>query len=333
MRPIIKAACFCLIASISSSSYALQKVHVVVHIPTDTPKTDSIYLAGSLPSVGSWKPDGLKLTRQDDGTYTTDVELPTGQALEFKITRGSWTTVEKNADGSDRPNRQVAINVATKQIDATVERWASDALNRTAESTVVGTLKLHTIDSRFLKQPRAIRVWLPPGYDSNANERYSVLYMHDGQNCFNRQTSAFGNEWEIDESLTKLVADKRIPPIIVVGVDNGLANRINELTYNADAKRGGGQGNAYADFLLNEVKPFVEKSYRTKPDRRHTFIGGSSLGGLASLEIARRHPDTFGGVIAMSPTIWWADESLLKEIDRDPNSLAHTRVWIDMGTR
>src|SRR5262249_40574178 len=137
----------------------------------------------------------------------------------------------------------------------------------------------------------------------------------------------------IDETLTKLINDKRIPPIIVVGVDNGGVNRLNELTYDADATRGGGQGATYADFLLNEVKPFVDKTYRTKPDAAHTFLGGSSLGGLASLDIPRRHPNTFAGVIAMSPTVYWADLSILKEINKNPGGLAGTRVWIDMGTR
>ena len=300
-RSITNTVFFCLVVSIAASAYPDQKVRVVVRVPPITPKTESIYLAGSLPSIGGWKADGLKLTRQDDGTYTGDIDLPIGETLEFKITRGSWATVEKTADGSDRPNRHVAVDAATKRIDATVERWANDSQNNLPASSVVGTLKLHTIDSRSLKQPRIIRIWLPPGYDANTKAGYSVLYMHDGQNCFDRRTSAFGNEWEIDETLTKLIVEKRIPPIIVVGIDNGGANRINEMTYAAEAKRGGGQGAGYAEFLLSEVKPFVEKTYRVKPGQTDTFIGGSSLGGLASLEIARRHPKTFGGVIAMSP--------------------------------
>ena len=135
-------------------------------------------------------------------------------------------------------------DAVTKQIDATVERWASVGLSSGQVSTVVGNLKLHKIDSRILKQSRTIRVWLPPGYDANVNVRYSVLYMHDGQNCFDRATSAFGNEWQIDETLTKLINNKRVPPMIVVGIDNGLANRINEYTYNADSERGGGQGSS-----------------------------------------------------------------------------------------
>jgi predicted alpha/beta superfamily hydrolase len=176
-------------------------------------------------------------------------------------------------------------------------------------------------------------VWLPPGYNANPTQRYPVLYMHDGQNCFDRATSAFGNEWQIDETLTKLINEKRVPPIIVVGVDNGGVNRLNELTYDVDAIRRGGQGAAYADFLLNEVKPFVDKTYRTKPDQAHSFLGGYSLGGLASLDIPRRHPSTFARIIAMSPTLHWADLIILKEIDKNPGGLAGVRIWIDMGTR
>ena len=156
--------------------------------------------------------------------------------------------------------------------------------------------------------------------------------MQDGQNCFDRATSAFGTEWQIDETLTKLIKDNRIPPIIVVGVDNGLANRIKEYTYSADSERGGGYAAAYASYLLTEVKPFVDKSYRTKTDRAHTLIGGSSLGGLISLDIALRHPNTFAGVIAMSPALRWSGEAFTKELEQEPGGLFGTRVWVDMGT-
>jgi predicted alpha/beta superfamily hydrolase len=314
------------------STYAAQKVRIVVRVPADTPATDSVYVAGSLLNIGGWRADGVKLAREADNAYIGNIDLEAGQTLNFKITRGSWQTVEKSADGSERPNRTVLVDTTTRQIDVTVDRWASDGLS-SQQSTVVGNLKLHKIDSRVLKQSRTIRVWLPPGYDANVNLRYSVLYMHDGQNCFDRATSAFGNEWEIDETLTKLINDKRVPPMIVVGIDNGLANRIKEYTYSADPERGGGQGATYAEFLLTEVKPFVDKTYRARLGRDSTFLGGSSLGGLISLDIARRHPDTFGGVIAMSPTIWWAGQALTQDIERNAGGLAGTRVWIDMGLR
>ena len=322
MRCISKIAVACLMMSSFSSTYAAQKVRIVVRVPADTPAAELVYVAGSLPNVGGWRADGVKLARQPDNTYTGNIDLEAGQTLNFKITRGSWQTVEKNADGSERPNRTVLVDAATRQIDVTVDRWASDGRITGQASTVVGNLKLNKIASRSLKQSRTIRVWLPPGYDANVNLRYSVLYMHDGQNCFDRATSAFGNEWQIDETLTKLINDKRIPPMIVVGIDNGLGNRINEYTYSADAERGGGHGAEYAEFLLTEVKPFVDKTYRTHVGRASTF-----------LDIAWRHPDKFGGVIAMSPAIWWAGQSLTKDVERDAGGLTGTRIWIDTGSR
>jgi predicted alpha/beta superfamily hydrolase len=331
MRSTVFAAILMTVGSISLAGS--QRVALVVQVPAETPADAKVFVAGSVPVLGNWRPDGLSLPRQPNGTYTAEVELAAGQSIEFKITRGTWATVEQNADGSDRPNRTATIDADTQKIEVTVARWATGKPASRPPNTVVGTLKLHTIESRHLKLARTIRVWLPLGYDANPSARYDVLYMHDGQNCFDRATSAFGNEWEIDESLTKLIAAKEISPLIVVGIDNGLANRINELTYTADAKRGGGQAAAYAAFLLEEMKPFVERTYCPNTGPTHTFLGGSSLGGLVSLEIARRHPNTFGGVIAMSPALQWADESLTHDIERDPSGLRTTRIWLDVGTQ
>jgi predicted alpha/beta superfamily hydrolase len=214
-----------------------------------------------------------------------------------------------------------------------VARWASGGSDAAPTGTVVGQLKLHAIDSKYLKARRTIRVWLPAGYDVNDHERYPVLYMQDGQNCFDRATSGFGQEWQIDETLTRLIAQHLLPPLIVVGIDNGLAKRIDEYTYTADADHGGGQGAAYSRFMVDEVMPFVERTYRTASGPDHTFIGGSSLGGLISLDIAWHHPGKFGGAVAMSPALRWAGEALTREVEQDPNGLAGARVWLDMGTR
>jgi predicted alpha/beta superfamily hydrolase len=320
---------------------AAQKIEVVVRVPGDTPRVDAIYLAGSLSVVGSWRPDGVRLGRREsDGSYAGSIELETGQALEFKITRGSWGTVEKNADGSDRPNRTIVVDAGTKRIEVTVERWAQQGATKPSSPTVIGTLKLHEIDSQALKRRRTIRVWLPEAYGAEPNARFDVLYMQDGQNCFDRATSAFGREWEIDETLTRLIDERAVRPLIVVGIDNGGADRIDEYTYEkasttapAGLRLRGGRGAEYARFLLGEVKPFVEKQYRVNTGQAHTFIGGSSLGGMVSLEIARRHPGKFGGVIAMSPTLRWGERALAEDLERDGGGLAGARIWIDMGTR
>jgi predicted alpha/beta superfamily hydrolase len=308
-------------------------VRFVVTAPDDTPADTSVYLAGSLPAVGNWKANGVRLERQDDGTYFADITLEVGTTLEYKFNCGTWETVEKSANASDIVNRSITIGVNPTRIDTTIERWAgADAITEPA-STVVGTLERHEIDSAALGAKRTLRVWLPPDYDANAATKYDVLYMHDGQNCFDCATSAFGHEWEIDETLTEFIAEKKVRPIIVVGIDNGGAKRIDEMTFDADANHGGGHAGAYAKFLLEEVRPFVEKTYHVNAGREHTFLGGSSLGGLVSLEIARRNPDQFAGVIAMSPSLWWNDQSLPKAIEHDAGGLKNTRVWIDMGTR
>lgn len=346
LTPLAFVLCWWLAASSSASARSAQdvfvseshaaagvvEVHFVVTVPADTPADADVYLAGSLPAVANWKADGLKLHREGDGTYTAELNVEAGVTLEYKFTCGTWATVEKSPDGGEVPNRSITITDNTL-IKSTVERWADVDATTQPASTVVGTLELHEIDSAALGAKRTIRVWLPPGFAANGSERYDVLYLHDGQNCCDAATSAFGHEWEIDETLTKLIGAKTIRPIIVVGIDNGGAKRIDELTFDADAKNGGGHADMYAKFLLTEVMPFVAKTYPVNAGPAHTFLGGSSLGGLVSLEIARRNPNTFAGVIAMSPSLWWNDESLTHAIEHDATGLKSTRVWLDMGTR
>src|SRR2546423_10761889 len=136
------------LALLAGWARAAQKVEVVVHVPTDTPAGETIYVAGSLPAVGSWRADGLRLARQIDGTHSGTIELDAGQTLEFKVTRGTWGTVEKKADGTERANRSLVVEASTKRIEMTVERWADGgrgAAVRKQSSTVVGTLNLHEI--------------------------------------------------------------------------------------------------------------------------------------------------------------------------------------------
>ncbi|HQY88102.1 MAG TPA: alpha/beta hydrolase-fold protein, partial [Tepidisphaeraceae bacterium] len=222
-------------------------VKLIVTVPDSTPTDASIYLAGSLPSVGEWKVDGVKLDREGD-RFVSTIQLEGDQTLEFKITRGSWETVEKNRDGSERANR--LLDAKHAEVSVTVEAW-STGIEKPAPS-VVGTLEIFTIDSKSLNQQRTIRVWLPPGYADASDRKFPVLYMHDGQNCFDRATSAFGVEWQIDETLTKLISDGTIAPMIVVGMDNGGASRTKNYTFDIDKERGGG-GAAHANFLIDEV--------------------------------------------------------------------------------
>lgn len=304
---------------------------LIVHVPTDTPANASVFLAGSLPGVGNWKADGVQLARADDGTYSGSVALEAGQTLEYKFTCGSWNAVEKAADGSDRANRVAHIDTVATPIRATVERWAAEPAKA---NTVVGTLRIVQVPAFGPHGARTIRVWLPPGYGADHGQaRFPVLYLQDGQNCFDRATSAYGSEWQVDETLTRLIGDGSVPPLIAVGIDNAGADRTREYTFDVDPQDGGGDGAAYADLVLRGVMPFVEREYRVRTCPADTFIGGSSLGALVSLEIVRRHPGVFGGVLVMSPALWWDNQTTIEDTAADPAGLAGTRVWIDVGTR
>jgi predicted alpha/beta superfamily hydrolase len=175
-------------------------------------------------------------------------------------------------------------------------------------------------------------VWLPPSYGDDPAARFPVLYMQDGQNCFDPATS-YAGEWHADEIADQLIRGGKIKPIIIVAVANMGSERMNEYTPTKDAVQNrGGQGEKYAQFLITEVKPFIDRTYRTMPDRASTAVGGSSLGGLISLYLGFKHGDVFGEVAAVSPSLQWSDRKLLKEIEADPSKMKDERIWIDIGT-
>ena len=275
-------------------------VPIIVHVPAATPANASVFVAGSLPGVGNWKADGVQLARAADGVYAGNLTLEVRDTLEYKFTCDSWDAVEKAADGTDRANRELSGGATTTPITATVERWAGEPAKA---HTVVGTLRIIQVSAAGPQGARTIRLWLPPGYgEAAAQQHFPVLYLQDGQNCFDRATSAYGSEWQVDETLTRLIAAGAVPPLIVVGIDNAGADRTHEYTFDVDPQDGGGGGAAYADLVLHTIMPFVEKNYRVLTGPASTFIGGSSLGALVSLEIARRYPGIFSGVLVMSPS-------------------------------
>ena len=176
-----------------------------------------------------------------------------------------------------------------------------------------------------LDRQRALRIYLPPGYAASAT-RYPVLYLHDGQNLFDAATG-FAGEWEIDESLNRL-ARTRALEIIAVGIDNGGEHRMQELT-GWDAKYGKAEGAAYIDFIVDVVKPYIDRHYRTLPDRAHTAIMGSSLGALISHYALMRRPDVFGSAGLFSPSYWYAPASFT---DAARPLAAGTRLYFYAGS-
>jgi len=185
--------------------------------------------------------------------------------------------------------------------------------------------------SAFLAHKRDVTVYLPPGYD-DAGRRLPVLYLHDGQNLFDPERAHVkGQHWRVGETLDGLIDNGSVPPLIVVGIDNTGTSRIHEYTPTRDARLGGGLAPQYGRFIVEELKPFIDRTYRTRPDAASTILGGSSLGGLVSLFIGFTYPGVFGGLVAMSPSVWWDRRVILSTIRRTRPRPA-LRIWVDMGT-
>ena len=201
--------------------------------------------------------------------------------------------------------------------------------------TLTGDVRLHKdFHSQILNNDRNVIVYLPPGYDANQKRRYAVFYMHDGQNLFDGATSFIpGQEWRVDETVQALIASGKIEPLIVVGIYNTGKERVDEYTPARDAKyNAGGKGDLYGRFLVEELKPFIDSTYRTRKDAKHTGLGGSSLGGLISLYLGLKYPNVFTRIAAVSPSVWWADKQIVQFTEKQTRK-PPLRIWLDIGTK
>lgn len=169
------------------------------------------------------------------------------------------------------------------------------------ESTASKNVSTFTIEAPQLKTSKKIWIYLPKDYSASA-KKYSVIYMHDGQNLFDAKTS-YAGEWNVDEKLDSLKAQ-----VIVVGIEHGNEKRTEELTPFKNEKYGGGNADNYLDFIVKTVKPYIDKNYRTKPKAKNTIIMGSSLGGLVSYYAVLKYPETFGKTGVFSPSFWFSNE-------------------------
>lgn len=185
--------------------------------------------------------------------------------------------------------------------------------------------------SVLLGNKRALRIYLPPHYDQS-KEHYPVLYMHDAQNLFDKKTSYAGTEWEVDESMDRLISERKIRPTVVVGLDNTGISRINEYTPTRDLHYGGGRGELYLRFIEEELMPYIESRYRVLKGPENTYLIGSSLGGLISFYAGLTRPMTFGGVGCLSGSLWWDNKHLINQVQLTPSHrLPPTLIYLDAG--
>ena len=236
-----------------------------------------------------------------------------------------------------RAPRSAAASILPTLLAAFLLCLAMRCLADAPPHTLTGDFVLHPrFHSQFLRADRDVLVFLPPGYDAGGRRRYPVLYLQDGQNLFDGATSFLpGQEWRMDETATDLIARGVIEPLIIVGVSNAGNDRIEEYTptrARAGVAQGrGGGAAAYGRMLTEELKPYIDRHYRTRTDAAHTGLGGSSLGGLVALWLGLRYPQTFGRLACLSTSAWWDDRAVVRQIRALPDRLP-LRVWLDIGT-
>lgn len=277
----------------------------LVEVPSNTPLADNIYLAGN---INNWNEADPNYIATNNGNQTYSITInPNPGLVEFKFTRGSWDSVEGNEGGGFQPNHEVNYSGSPMSIDLTILSW--EDLGGTGSGPSTASDNVMVLDQDFfipqLNRNRRIWIYLPPDYQ-NSNKEYPVLYLQDGQNVFDAYTS-FSGEWEVDESLNDLF-NQGDEGAIVVAIDNGGAERINEYSPWVHPTYGGGQGGLYAEFIVNTLKPYIDENYRTKPERTSTGIAGSSMGALITMYMAIEYQEVFGKVGIFSPAFWFSDQ-------------------------
>ncbi|HQR38346.1 MAG TPA: alpha/beta hydrolase-fold protein [Blastocatellia bacterium] len=297
------------------------------------PATETVGLRGGTPPL-SW---GVTLPATDpdhDGIYVVSVRFDRASG------RSAFVSYKFKVDGTDNPNDGWESDgnrpLPLPSPRSTLTR-AFNAAGPDFPQTLAAPIATYRDFASKYVSPRTVTVLLPPGYAAAHGVRYPVLYMHDGQNLFDART-AHGAEWQVDETAVKLMRSRQVASVIIVGVASTPDHRMADYTPTAIAEPGsvpartaGGSADAYGRFLVEELKPFIDRTFRTMPDAAHTGLAGSSLGGLVTMYLGLKYPGTFGRLAIVSPSVWWDDHFIVKQVgllDTRPPE----RIWLDIGT-
>lgn len=300
---MIKLLCnFCCVAFCSITARAQYNLKLVVSNSAILHSTDAIYVAGNF---NSWNPKAkTHRLEKKDGKLVLEIKDVKASLYEFKFTRGSWASVASSTTGGDLQNHLIVLTSDTT-VYLDIAAWKDDFAP--AEKKHTASANVTVIDTAFympqLGRNRRISIYLPAGYEKSTR-RYPVIYLHDGQNLFDEFTAGF-SEWGVDECLDSLV-NKGKKPCIVVAIDNG-PKRLTEYNPFYFERFGAGEGEAYLDFVVATLKPFIDFGYRTLPTKENTIIAGSSMGGLISYYAFLKFPMVFGKAGVFSAAFWTAD--------------------------
>jgi len=295
-----------LLTVVSLCIYAGASAQVTIVLKNAADFSDSVqqklYVSGNF---NEWNPglEAYHLIKQNNSwsvTFTPDASMV---YVEFKFTRGDWSKGEVLRDGGYKPNRSYYYKPGMI-LEETVESFQDLAPKKVIEPNK--NVIQFNMYSEELKREKNIRVYLPCDYATDIKQ-YPVLYMLDGQNLFD-DVYAYSGEWGVDENMDSICRMKKTSPAIIVGIDHAGEKRVTEYSpWETTTGYGGGEGDEFADFVANTLKPRIDSMYRTLPDRENTAVAGSSMGGLESLYIVLNHPEQFSKGGIFSPAFWTSE--------------------------
>lgn len=322
-------------AEVQPSGSSSLKVLITPPLNEDT-NLNTYHIVGNFNnwSFDEPQPSLLKLK---SGKLVADLPLK-GEPLFFTVVKNmNWEQLPATLAGKSVCTYMYNPEKDTAPLNIHIANWKSGKTHKELNSTASGDIRYHQdIDMPLLDRKTNISVYLPASYKNNLTKKYPVLYMLDGQNLFDAST-AYSDEWKIDEILEQLTTTKKLPEIIVVGIDNGLKrwNEYNAWDFiGANGKKEKGLGRVTVSFIKNTLKPFIDTTYRTKGEISSTGFSGSSLGGLMSIYVAMEHSDTFGFVAAFSPSLGVKNSDNKNVIESALTSFKSkipTKIYLDMG--
>ena len=296
---------------------------LTIFLYTDEDDHRPVYLSGNF---NQWATQDRRfmLHKIDEGKYsfTFPKDFEFRENLAYKFTKGDWSEVEIDRYGNKTSNRH--CEKASGVQEEHVPRWRKNWLPYRPSQLP----QVHLISEEFeipqLNKKRKIWALLPHDYDTSS-ESYPVLYLQDAQNLFN-ENAPFGN-WQIDKKLA-VMSDYGIGKIIIIAIEHAEKERLIE--YNVGKTLlGEGQGKKYIRFIADTLKPFIDKSFRTKSEREFTGIGGSSMGGLVSIFSGLMYPEVYGKLMIFSPSLWVIPKIKFSFLDLfEP---AETKIYLYAG--
>ncbi|MCO4794514.1 MAG: hypothetical protein KC493_12415 [Bacteriovoracaceae bacterium] len=301
-----------------SSNIFAKEVELIINVPYITPQGENIYMTGNNPTLCEWKANCIRLKKISQTVWKTTLSID--ESFEFKITRGTWRTEEVKSSGRRILNHKVNIQEVDGPVVLNIPHWKDlKPLSFSGTHKIIKDFYVPQLNNK-----KDIFIWLPPSYKNNNTKKYPVIYMHDGQNIFSPYTAAFGNEWSIDEVMSKLIKEGRVKEAIIVASSSDSFER--SLEYHVYKK-----GRKYARFVADTLKSYIDKNYRTLPDRKNTYLMGSSFGALISFTILWENSEIFSKAAGLSFPAHAHENYVFDFIDEIPSPSKKIFFYLDHG--